>query len=99
GLAHALALAGGAGDGRVRGDGWAVAGLPGRALPVRHPGRLGRGLRVGGSGLPAGVPARPAAVAARLKAQSSTRTRLRPSLLARYRAASAAAISAVRLSR
>ncbi len=64
GLAHALAHAGAGRRARLRGAGGPVAGVPGRALPVGHPGRLGGGVDLDGGCLPAGVP-RPAPLAGR----------------------------------
>ena len=60
---HALALAGDRGDGGVRAAGRPVAHLPGRALPVRHPRRMGGGFGVGGGVLWADVLRASAAVA------------------------------------
>src|SRR5690606_25762774 len=63
GLAYALALARVGGDGIVRAHGGALARLPRRALPLGHPGRLGRGQRMGGGVLRAGVSRTAASVA------------------------------------
>ena len=78
GLEHALALADDRRRRCLRGAGGAVEDLPGRALPVRHPGWLDCGHYLGGGDLPARVPAWPTALAAGSRASVKVMVPRRP---------------------